>query len=106
MANNPVERTSTKMSLLDRYNQTAILAPAPGDHSRTFNAKEVGREPQGAVDAINGSPIGASGNDVAQRDFKIRQPTGVTQFTDAGLNYSSNELRVYPKKYAPSGRLP
>ena len=91
------------MTILELYNAKAEIAVAPGDHSRTFNAKEVGTEPAGAVDAINGSGT-FSGNDIVQKDFKIKQPLLQTQFTDKGLQYSET-LKVNTTKYAPSGRL-
>jgi hypothetical protein len=91
------------MTLLELYASKAVIAPAVGDHSRTFNAKEVGREPAAATDSINGSgPF--IGNDAVQKDFKIKQPLQQTQFTDKGLGYSDT-LKVNTTKYAPGGRL-
>jgi hypothetical protein len=97
---NPVQSVKT---LLDRYNATAELAVARGDHSRNFNAKEVGKEPAAATDAINGSDHFV-GNDVVQKNFKIKQPPLITQFTGKGLDYA-NTLRVSRTPYAASGRL-
>jgi hypothetical protein len=91
------------MSILDLYNSKNVIAAAPGDHSRTFNAKDVGTEPGGAVDAINGSVAGTQW-DLVQKDFKIKQPLLQTQFTDKGLQYAE-QLKVNTTKYAPSGRL-
>ena len=91
------------MTLLELYKSRAIIAPAVGDHDRTFNAKEVGREPAAATDAINGSDHFV-GNDVVQKNFKIKQPFKQTQFTDKGLDYA-NTLKVRATQYAPSGRL-
>ena len=91
------------MPLEQRYTATSELAMAPGDHSRTFNAKDAGTEPAAATDAINGSDHFV-GNDAVQKNFKIKQPIKVTQFTGAGLNYAAT-LKVNTTKYAPSGRL-
>ena len=91
------------MTLLELYNSRAIIAPAVGDHDRTFNAKEVGIEPAGATDAINASDHFV-GNDAVQKNFKIKQPIKVTQFTGAGLNYIDSK-GINTTKYAPSGRL-
>lgn len=91
------------MTILELYNSKNVIAAAPGDSSRTFNAKAVGTEPAGAVDSINGSGQFA-GNDVVQKDFKIKQPLKITQFTDKGLNYADT-IKVNTTKYAPSGRL-
>jgi hypothetical protein len=91
------------MTLKQRYETTSDLAMAPGDHSRTFNAKNVGNEPAAATDAINGSDHFV-GNDVVQKNFKIKQPLKITQFTDKGLDYAET-LKVTTTKYAPSGRL-
>jgi len=99
---NPVNN-KTRISLLDRYLQTQEIAMTPGDHSRTFNAKEVGKEPAAATDAINGSDHFV-GNDVVQKNFKIKQQLGQTQFTGKGLGYA-DALKVTTTKYAPGGRL-
>jgi hypothetical protein len=98
---NPVQSVKT---LLDRYNATAELAVAPGDNSRNFNAKNVGTEPGGAVDAINGNAVLSPDKESIQKDFKLKQQTLHTQFTEKGLNYS-DLLKVNTTKYAPSGRL-
>jgi len=96
------------MTLKERYEATSELAMAPGDHSRDFNAKNAGTEPSAAVDSINGTAPNSGGqyvgNDIVQKNFKIKQPIKVTQFTGAGLNYAET-LKVNTKKYAPSGRL-
>jgi hypothetical protein len=100
---NPVK---TAMTLLDRYNATSEIAVAPsiaGGVTRNFNAKNVGTEPAGAMDAINGSAPGGQW-DLVQKDFKIKQPLKMTQFTSAGLQYAET-LKVSTTKYAPSGRL-
>ena len=91
------------MTLEQRYKATSELAIAPGDHSRTFNAKDAGTEPAAATDAINGSDHFV-GNDAIQKNFKIKQPPKITQFTGAGLNYIDTK-GINTTKYAPSGRL-
>ena len=91
------------MTLKERYEATSELAMAPGDHSRDFNAKNVGKEPAAATDAINASDHFV-GNDVVQKNFKIKQPLQETQFTFAGLKYADT-LKVPTTKYAPGGRL-
>jgi len=91
------------MTLEQRYKATSELAMAPGDHRRTFNAKDAGTEPAAATDAINGSDHFV-GNDAVQKNFKTKQPIKITQFTDAGLNYIDTK-GINTTKYASSGRL-
>jgi hypothetical protein len=73
------------------------------------SAKDAGAD-NTATNAINGTangPIGITGaiiNDIAQKNFKIKQPIQITQFTDAGLNYIDTK-GINTTKYAPSGRL-
>ena len=90
------------------YENSTELAVARGDHGRNFNAKNAGTEPSAAVDSINGTAPNSSGqyvgNDIVQKNFKIKQPTKVTQFTSAGLNYIDTK-GINTTKYAPSGRL-
>jgi hypothetical protein len=94
------------MTILELYNAKAEIAAAPGLGAggtvKSFNAKNVGTD-AAATDEINGSVRGQSW-DVAQRDFKIKQPLLQTQFTEKGLNYAE-VLKVNTTKYAPSGRL-
>ena len=104
-----INRVSLTKSLEQRYAETSELAVAPGDGgTRTFNAKDVGKDVS-AVDAIDGTPIGQSPRDWAQKDFKIKQPVKVTQFTgdstSGGLGYATVGLKHNNTKYAPSGRL-
>jgi hypothetical protein len=90
------------------YTSAKELAVARGDHGRNFNAKNVGTTPNGAVDAINGSAPNSAGrfvgNDVMQQGFGIKQSLKVTAFTEAGLKYSTDVLKIDTTKYAPSGR--
>ena len=98
------------MTLEQRYEATSELVMAPGDHSRTFNAKDAGTEPAAATDAINGSDHFV-GNDAIQKNFKIKQPIKITQFTgdltgnSGGLGYAKVGLKHGNVPYAPSGRL-
>jgi hypothetical protein len=100
-----VERHSlTNGGLEGIYKEYKDLANVGGG-----NAKDVGTD-KAATNAINGtanSPIGITGaviNDIAQKNFKIKQPIKITQFTDAGLNYIDTK-GINTTKYAPSGRL-
>ena len=90
------------------YEASAELAVARGDHDRNFNAKNAGTEPLAAVDSINGTAPNSGGqyvgNDIVQKNFKIKQPLKVTQFTGAGLNYIDTQ-GIDTTQYAPSGRL-
>ena len=104
-----VERHSlTYGGLAGLYNASTELAVARGDHGRNFNAKNAGTEPSAAVDSINGTAPNSSGqyvgNDIVQKNFKIKQPIKVTQFTGAGLNYIDTK-GINTTQYAPSGRL-
>lgn len=111
----PIDRHSltTGGGLLGIYNASTQLAVVRGDHDRNFNAKNAGTEPTAAVDAINGSVQNSSGqyvgNDIVQKNFKIKQPLKVTQFTgnsnSGGLGYAKVGLKHDNKEYAPSGRL-
>jgi hypothetical protein len=104
-----VERHSLNYGgLAGLYNASTELAVARGDHGRNFNAKNAGTEPSAAVDSINGTAPNSSGqyvgNDIIQKNFKIKQPLKVTQFTGAGLNYIDTQ-GINTTQYAPSGRL-
>ena len=104
----PIDRHSLTADggLLGIYNASTELAVAPsisGGTTRNFNAKNVGTEPAGAMDAINGSVKGTQW-DLAQKGFKIKQQILQTQFTNTGLKYADT-LKVNTTQYAPSGRL-
>lgn len=95
----PIDRHSlTDGGLEGIYNRYQDLANVGGG-----SAKDAGLD-NTATNAINGTPIGATGNDFAQTNFKIKQPINITQFTDAGLNYIDTK-GLKTTKYAPSGRL-
>jgi hypothetical protein len=100
--NGKVERHSlTDGGLEGIYSRYQDLANVGGG-----SAKDVGTD-RASTDAINGGPASqAATRDWAQKDFKIKQPVRVTQFTDGGLNYSTNTLKLDNTKYAPGGRLP
>jgi hypothetical protein len=101
----PIDRHSlTDGGLEGIYNRYQDLANVGGG-----SAKDVGLD-NTATNAINGTangPIGITGaviNDIAQKNFKIKQPIKITQFTNAGLNYIDTK-GINTTKYAPSGRL-
>lgn len=96
-----VERHSlTDGGLIGIYNEYNNLANVGGG-----SAKDVGTD-RASSDAINGSPASqAATRDWAQKDFKIKQGMLQTQFTDNGLNYATNTLKIDTRPYAPSGRL-
>jgi len=105
----PIDRHSlTDGGLEGIYNASTELAVARGDHGRNFNAKNAGTEPSAAVDSINGTAPNSSGqyvgNDIVQKNFKIKQPIKITQFTDAGLNYIDTK-GINTTQDAPRGRL-
>jgi hypothetical protein len=73
------------------YNSAKSIADVGGG-----SAKDAGTAAT-QVNAINGGPPGTSG-DMAQKDFVVKQPMQVTQFTDKGLNYATT-LGVDTTKY-------
>lgn len=94
----PIDRHSlTDGGLEGIYNRYQDLANVGGG-----SAKDAGLD-KTATDAINGSDHFV-GNDVIQKNFKIKQPLKITQFTEQGLNYIDTKS-INTTKYAPSGRL-
>ena len=91
-----IQRTSLSTDLVARYNQAADLANVGGG-----SAKDAGNI---ATNAIDNTAVG-QGREWAQKQFALKQGTGVTSFTENGLQYSTNILKVNTSKYAPSGRL-
>ena len=90
-----VERHSlTDGGLLGIYTTYQDLANVGGG-----SAKDVGTD-RAVTDAINGGPASqAATRDWAQKDFKIKQPVKITQFTEGGLNYATNTLKLDTTRY-------
>lgn len=105
----PIDRHSLSDGGLEKiYKDSKELAVAPGAStraSRTFNAKDAGTTPGGAIDALNGTPPGVAGNDIAVKGFTIKQSVGSSGFTKYAEQYSTNVLKLDTRKYAPGGRL-
>lgn len=91
-----IQRTSLTTNLETRYNQAKDLANVGGG-----SAKDAGTV---ATNVIDNTAVG-QGREWAQKQFAVKQGTGATSFTQNGLQYSTNVLKVNTSKYAPSGRL-
>lgn len=91
-----IQRTSLTTNLEARYNQATDLANVGGG-----SAKDAGTL---ATNVIDNTAIG-QGREWAQKQFELKATRGVTSFTENGLQYSTNVLKVNTSKYAPSGRL-
>lgn len=91
-----IQRTSLSTDLVARYNQAADLANVGGG-----SAKDAGNI---ATNVIDNTAVG-QGREWAQKQFTLRANKGITSFTENGLQYSTNTLKVNTSKYAPSGRL-
>ena len=96
----PIDRHSLSdgglQGIYDRYQDLANVGGG--------SAKDVGTD-KASTDAINGGPATqASIRDWAQKDFKIKQPLLQTQFTDNGLNYATNTLKLNTTPYGSTFR--
>ena len=91
-----IQRTSLTTNLETRYNQAKDLANVGGG-----SAKDAGTV---ATNVIDNTAVG-QGREWAQKQFTLRANKGITSFTENGLQYSTNVLKVNTSKYAPSGRL-
>ena len=95
-----IDRTSLTTNLEARYNQAADLANVGGG-----SAKDAGTPAFRATDMINNGAIGQP-REWSQKQFTPNARKGVTGFTENGLQYSTNVLKVpSDKPYAPGGRL-
>lgn len=93
----PIDRHSlTDGGLKGIYNRYQDLANVGGG-----SAKDAGKL---ATNLIDNTAVG-QGREWAQKQFGLKASTGVTSFTQNGLQYSTNVLKVNTSKYAPSGRL-
>ncbi len=91
------QRTSLTTDLKARYEQSGKNLANVGGGS----AKDAGKL---ATNLIDNTAVG-QGREWAQKQFGLKASTGVTSFTENGLQYSTNVLKVNTSKYAPSGRL-
>ena len=91
-----IQRTSLITDLKTRYDQAKDLANVGGG-----SAKDTGNV---ATNVIDNTAVG-QGREWAQKEFRLKANKGATSFTENGLQYSTNVLKVNTSKYAPSGRL-
>jgi hypothetical protein len=105
-----IQRDSTKEKLVDLYNQIDTKQNAgPYGSMRSHlhgrqgqvawaQGKSAGFPELAATNHINNGPS-ERGWDWAQKEFRTQAPVGVTGFTNNGLQYSTNIMKVDTSKY-------
>jgi hypothetical protein len=94
-----IQRTSLTTNLEARYAQSPDLANVGGG-----SAKDAGSPKFKATDLINNTAAG-QGREWAQKEFTVNAIKGTTDFTENGLQYSTDVLKVNTNSYAPGGRV-
>jgi hypothetical protein len=94
-----IQRTSLSVNLETRYNDSKDLANVGGG-----SAKDAGSPKFKATDFVDNTAVG-QGKEWAQKEFTVNAVKGATDFTENGLQYSTNVLKVNTNSYAPGGRI-
>ena len=94
-----IQRTSLTTNLEARYAQSPDLANVGGG-----SAKDAGSPKFKATDFVDNGAVG-QGRESVQKEFTVNAIKGTTNFTETGLQYSTDVLKVNTNSYAPGGRV-